>query len=548
MQVGDKAGRLPVNAELVNIQRLIARYYEEIPDSSDPLQAVVFGTSGHRGSPLLRSYTRSHIAAIAQAIAELRRSWGATGPLFIGIDTHALSEPALHTAIEVLCANNVEIVAAADFAYTPTPVISREIVRHNFGRTEALADGIIITPSHNPPTDGGFKYNPPLGGPANPFFTEPIAKRANEILKNGNREVKHLNWQEAMASPCLHFKDMLTPFVEELAQVIDLPAIKASGLKIAVNPQGGASLRYWDRINALYGINVDIINRDIDPNFSFIPYDYDNHQRMDCMSPYTMKPLLAVRDSYDLCIANDPDADRHGIVTREGLLPSNHYLTSIMHYLCHHREKWPQGCGVGKTIGASMMMDKVIEDADFKVYETPIGFKWFSEGLFKQQLVFGCEESAGASYLDFAGRPFTTDKDGFLAGLIGAELCAVSGRDLVSYYQELTTKFGDPAYGRIDEPTTAEGKRAFVHLTEKSVTDTELAGCRILQVMTKASGNQAPIGGIKVLADGCWFSARPSGTENIYKIYYESFFGPEHLAKVRKEAVNIVTRALSSAD
>ncbi len=548
MQIGNKAGRLPENNELVNIQRLIARYYEEAPDMQDPLQRVVFGTSGHRGSPLNRTYTQRHIAAIAQAIAELRTSWGATGPLFIGIDTHALSEPALHTALEVLCANHIEVVAAPDFAYTPTPVISREIVRYNFGRNSALADGIIITPSHNPPTDGGFKYNPPLGGPASPFFTEPIARRANEILEQDCKAVKRLSWAQTCVCPDLHFKDMLTPFVQELASVINMKAINASGLKIAVNPQGGTALAYWDRINEIYGLQVDIINRAIDPNFTFIPYDYDNHQRMDCMSPYTMKPLLAVKDNYDLCIANDPDADRHGLVTREGLLPSNHYLTSIMHYLCHNREHWPRNCGVGKTIGASMLMDKVITDAGYSVYETPIGFKWFSEGLFKQQLCFGCEESAGASYLDMSGKPFTTDKDGFLAGLAGAELCAVSGLDLVTYYHKLTQQFGDPAYGRIDEPTTAQGKQAFVHLTEKSVSATKLAGCEIKQVLTAAPGNHAPIGGIKVIADKCWFSARPSGTENLYKIYYESFLGPEHLALVRKEAVDMVTRALNCAN
>ena len=337
---------------------------------------------------------------------------------------------------------------------------------------------------------------------------------------------------------------MMTPFVDELKNVINLKAIKESKLKIAVNPQGGASLDYWDRIIEKYGIDVTIINRKIDPTFSFIPFDYDDNIRMDCMSPYTMKPLVAVKDDYDLCIANDPDADRHGLVTREGLLNSNHYLSSIMHYLCHNRPNWPKNAGVGKTIGATIMMDKIITDAGYKVYETPIGFKWFSEGLFKQELVFGCEESAGASYLDLNGCPFTTDKDGFLAGLIGAELCAVSGLDLVSYYRKLTEKFGDPYYGRIDEITTPEGKKAFVNLTEKSVTQDTLAGQKILKVMTKAPGNNAEIGGIKVLADNCWFSARPSGTENIYKIYYESFLGQDHLIKVKEDAVNIVNQAI----
>ena len=398
-----RAGILASNFPLTNIQRLISLYYEVTPNLSDPLNAVVFGTSGHRGSPNNGSYTQSHIAAITQAIADLRKEWQITGPLFIGMDTHALSEPALHTALEVLCANGVETVVANDFAYTPTPVISREIVRHNFGRKDNLADGIIITPSHNPPHDGGFKYNPPLGGPASPFYTKPIADRANAILQNGNKEVKQLSWQETLQSPNLHFKDMMTPFVDELKNVINLKAIKESKLKIAVNPQGGASLDYWDRIIEKYGIDVTIINRKIDPTFSFIPFDYDDNIRMDCMSPYTMKPLVAVKDDYDLCIANDPDADRHGLVTREGLLNSNHYLSSIMHYLCHNRPNWPKNAGVGKTIGATIMMDKIITDAGYKVYETPIGFKWFSEGLFKQELVFGCEESAGASYLDLNG-------------------------------------------------------------------------------------------------------------------------------------------------
>ena len=539
-----RAGILASNFPLTNIQRLISLYYEVTPNLSDPLNAVVFGTSGHRGSPNNGSYTQSHIAAITQAIADLRKEWQITGPLFIGMDTHALSEPALHTALEVLCANGVETVVANDFAYTPTPVISREIVRHNFGRKDNLADGIIITPSHNPPHDGGFKYNPPLGGPASPFYTKPIADRANAILQNGNKEVKQLSWLETLQSPNLHFKDMMTPFVDELKNVINLKAIKESKLKIAVNPQGGASLDYWDRIIEKYGIDVTIINRKIDPTFSFIPFDYDDNIRMDCMSPYTMQPLIdrVLKEGFDFGIANDPDADRHGVVTSRGLLNSNCYLSSMIDYLLSTRE-YPAG-KVGKTIGASMFMDRVIKAHGREVFETPIGFKWFAKGLFDRELVFGCEESAGASFLDFKGRPFTTDKDGFLAGLIGAELCAASGLDLVSYYKKLTEKFGDPYYGRIDEITTPEGKKAFVNLTEKSVTQDTLAGQKILKVMTKAPGNNAEIGGIKVLADNCWFSARPSGTENIYKIYYESFLGPDHLIKVKEDAVNIVNQAI----
>ena len=538
-----KAGIPAWKFPLTNIQRLISLYYENTPDLSNSQNLVTFGTSGHRGTPNNSSYTIHHIAAITQAIATLRKEWGIEGPLFIGMDTHALSEPALHTALEVLCANNIETVVAKDFEYTPTPVISREIVRHNLSK-DTLADGIIITPSHNPPHDGGFKYNPPLGGPADPFYTIPIAKLANELLKNNNREIKRLSWQETLNSPYLHFKDMQSPFIEELKQVINLSAIKDSKLKIAVNPQGGASLKYWDAINDRYKIAVDIINRKIDPTFSFMPFDYDDNIRMDCMSPYTMKPLIEVKDSYDLCIANDPDADRHGIVTKEGLLNSNHYLSSILHYLCHNRQKWPHDRAVGKTIGATMMMDKIIEDAGYKVYETPIGFKWFSKGLFKQKLVFACEESAGASFLDMEGKPFTTDKDGFLAGLIGAELCAISNCSLVDYYQKLTQKFGNPYYGRIDEITTPEGKLAFAKLTDKSVQQDTLAGQKILKVMTKAAGNGADIGGIKVLADKCWFSARPSGTENIYKIYYESFISQDHLAQVKDAAVSIVNKAI----
>lgn len=540
-----RAGLPAENFPLTNIQQLVSLYYEMRPDLNDPLNDVVFGTSGHRGTPYNGSYTESHIAAITQAIADLRKEQNITGPLFIGIDTHALSEPALHTALEVLCANDVEVVIANDFAYTPTPVISREIVRYNFANKGVLADGIIITPSHNPPHDGGFKYNPPHGGPASPFYTKPIAERANAILKNANKDVKRLSWKETLQSTNLHQKDMLSQFVTELRNVINMDAVKQSGLKIGVNPQGGSSLAYWDRIIEEYGLNVSIINRKIDPTFAFMPFDYDDNIRMDCMSPYTMKPLLAVREQFDMCIANDPDADRHGIVTKEGLLNSNHYLSSVMHYLCHNRKNWPKQAGVGKTIGATLMMDKIIEDAGYSVYETPIGFKWFSEGLFGQKLVFGCEESAGASFLDFNGCPFTTDKDGFLAGLIGAELCAVSGCDLVSYYKKLTEKFGDPAYGRIDEITTPEGKKAFVNLTEKSVEQNTLAGQKILQVMTEAAGNKAAIGGIKVLADKCWFSARPSGTENIYKIYYESFLGSDHMELVRKDAVNIVNKAIN---
>ncbi|MBO8415735.1 MAG: alpha-D-glucose phosphate-specific phosphoglucomutase [Proteobacteria bacterium] len=544
--MGRRSGIRADHFELANIQRLSALYYEMLPDADNPLNEVVFGTSGHRGTPLNASFTQKHIEAITQAIVQQRRKCHITGPLFIGLDTHALSECALHTALEVLCANEVETVVQNDFAYTPTPVISREIVRWNLSHPDRPADGIIITPSHNPPQDGGFKYNPPHGGPASPEYTAPIAAAANEILKNGCKAVHRLTWQQTQGSPCLHFKDMRTPYVTELASVINLQDIAGSGLKIAVNPQGGASLLYWDQIAEQYQLNLEVINRRIDPTFSFMPYDYDDNIRMDCMSPYTMQPLIELKDKFDFCIANDPDADRHGIVTRQGLLNSNKYLCSIIHYLCRSRQNWPADAAVGKTIGASIMMDKIIEDAGRKVFETPIGFKWFSGGLFRRELVFGCEESAGASYLDLNGRPFTTDKDGFLAGLIGAEMCAVSGLSADDYYARLTGRFGTPYYGRIDAITTPEGKQAFAKLTEKSVTSTMLAGQPIKAVMTRAPGNQAPIGGIKVLAENCWFSARPSGTENIYKIYFESFISPEHLQQVREDAVNIVNHAIKS--
>lgn len=542
-QVDKKAGQYAYNYPLTNIPRLISRYYENDVDMTNAQQRITFGTSGHRGCPFSNSYTKAHIEAITQAICNLRKEWKISGPLFIGMDTHAISEAALCTAIEVLVANDVEVVMDIDFNYTPTPVISRNIVRHNLQNKDKLADGIIITPSHNPPFDGGFKYNPPHGGPADPRYTKPIEDLANKILENNNKDVKKISLKKALSMPNLHQKDMRCEFVDELSHVINMKAIADANVKYAVNPQGGSSLKYWELILEKYKHNVTIVNKKIDPTFQFMPYDYDGNIRMDCMSPYTMKPLLDYKDDFIMCIANDPDGDRHGVVTKEGLLNSNHYLCSMINYLCQHRENWPKDCMIGKTIGASTLMEIIAKANNRQAYETPIGFKWFSQGLFDKKLCFGCEESAGASFLDFNGNPFTTDKDGFLAGLIGAEIIAVTGQDLVSYYQSITSKLGSPFYGRMDVIATPEQKKAFANLTEKSVQSNTLAGQKILHVFSKAKGNNAPIGGIKVEAENCFFSARPSGTENIYKIYYESFISESHLEQVRLEAIDIVNKA-----
>lgn len=542
MTVDSKAGIEACNFNLVNIADVVSLYYENKIECSNDKYAIAFGTSGHRGSSRDGTYTRAHIEALTQAIVILRDKWGHTGPVFLGHDTHALSECAYKTALEVLCANRVDTVVACNFEVTPTPVISRQIVKHNLN-SDRLSDGIIITPSHNPPEDGGFKYNPPHGGPASTYYTRQIETLANEILKDGNKAVVSLPWNEAVKSEYVHFKNMQHDYVEDLALTINMQEIAASNIALAVNPQGGSSLAYWQEIEDFYGIRLNIVNKRIDSSFSFMPYDYDGKIRMDCMSPYTMKPLTSMTDSFDFAIANDPDADRHGVVTKKGLVNSNHYLCCMMHYLLQSRKKWPQGRAVGKTIGASLMMDSIIKSSNFNVYETPIGFKWFSQGLFATDLVFGCEESAGASFLDFNGVPFVTDKDGFTAGLIGAELMAASSMSIDEYYAYLQSCFGEFFYGRDDVPITKEQKEAFKSLNESSISKDTLAGSKITKVLVKAPGNNEDIGGIKVVCEDGFFSARPSGTENLYKIYYESSKSSSHAKELHDDAVYIVNKA-----
>lgn len=541
MTVDSKAGILASNFPLVNLPDIVSLYYENNIDVNDPKVKIAFGTSGHRGSSADGTYTKAHIEAITQAIVILRNKWGHKGPLFLGKDTHALSECAFKTAIEVLTANGIDVVVANNFEVTPTPVISREIVRYNQTH-DSLADGIIITPSHNPPQDGGFKYNPPHGGSATTDYTKEIETLANSIFLNHNKDVKTQLFNDALKSNYLHTKNMQSEYVHELSNVIDMKAIANANINIAVNPQGGTSLCYWQEIEDFYKIKLNIINTKIDPTFQFIPYDYDGNIRMDCMSPYTMKPLIDIKDSFDFAIANDPDGDRHGVVTSLGLLNSNHYLSSMMHYLLKNRANWSQKA-VGKTIGASLMMDKIIESFGFKVYETPIGFKWFGKGLFNGDLVFGCEESAGASFLDFNAKAFTTDKDGFLAGLIGAEIMAHTNGSLDDYYKKLESEYGHFYYGRDDVLITKEQKSAFANLNESSITQDSLANGKILKVMTNAFGNNEPIGGVKVVTENGFFSARPSGTENLYKIYYESQVSNEHAKAIHDDAVEIVNKA-----
>lgn len=558
-KVHPRAGILASEFPLVDIDSIIAKFYDGNFDVNDPTKLISFGTSGHRGTSLDGTYTFKHIEALAQAIVICRRQWNINGPIFIGYDTHALSYPAFKIVVGVLVANGVEVITETEGRYCPTPVISHAIVDHNrhiLGDAKAvsglkpspeykLADGIIITPSHNPPQDGGFKYNPYHGGPAAPVFTSLIEKTANELLKNSNHDVKEMSFEAALKEPNLHFKPMCLDYAKALNKSIDFKVIKESNLRLCVNPQGGTSLSVWEHILDLYGLNLAILNRTIDPTFKFMPYDYDGNIRMDCMSPYTMWPLVNKRDSYDFGIANDPDSDRHGVVTKQGLLPSNKYLPVIIDYLLKTRNygKADKFLKVGKTIGAGMLLDKVIRSHQAEVYETPIGYKWFAEGLYNEELVFGCEESAGVSFLDREGNVFVTDKDGFTAGLIGAEIMAQTGKDLDSLYEDIEERFGQAFYDRDDVLISKAQKLAFKNLTEKSITSTTLADSPIKKVLTNAEGNNAAIGGIKVVAENCFFSARPSGTENLYKIYYESFVSKEHAARVHDEAVEIIAKA-----
>lgn len=547
MALHPNAGKKARDEDLVNIPRLMALYYLNRPDVDNPEQQVAFGTSGHRGTSLNSSFTETHIAAISQAIAEYRAKENITGPLYIGMDTHALSEAALATAVEVLGANGVEVRIEKDHGYTPTPSISHAILTYNKGRTSGLADGIVITPSHNPPTDGGFKYNPTDGGPAGTEITSWVQNRANDIIRGGLKDVKRVPYEKAIKLPNVKEYDMLHEYVEDLGSVLDLEAISKSGVKIGVDPLGGSGLFYWDVIAARYNLNIKVVNYKVDPTFSFMCIDRDGKIRMDCSSPYAMAGLIAMKDDFDIAFGNDPDYDRHGIVCHSGLMNPNHYLSAAINYIYTHRENWPKAAMVGKTVVSSSMMNRVAEGLGRKAYEVPVGFKWFVPRLFDQSLAFGCEESAGASFLKKDGSVWSTDKDGIIAALLSAEILAVTGKDPAEHYKALTEKYGNPVYNRIDAPATPKQKAALKKLDPSAVEASTMAGEAITEKLTRAAGNGAEIGGLKVVTENGWFAARPSGTENIYKIYMESFKGPEHLAKIEKEATQIVDAALKKA-
>jgi phosphoglucomutase len=543
------AGRPAPRELLVDVARLEREYYECRPDVSDPDQMVSFGTNGHRGSPLRGTFTEAHILAITQAICDYRRSQGTDGPLYMGKDTHALSGPAQRTALEVLAANGVETVIQKDDGVTPTPVISRAILVYNRGRRVHFADGIVITPSHNPPEDGGFKYNSTKGGPADTDVTGWVEDRANELLRAGNTGVKRVPFSTAMSAHETHQVDFLLPYVQDLRNVVDMPAIRGAGLKLGVDPLGGAARPYWEPINSMYGLDIVIVNPRIDPTFSFMTVDHDGRIRMDCSSPYAMARLVGLKDQFQVAFANDPDSDRHGIVTPSaGLMNPNHYLAVAIRYLLTHRRNWLATAAVGKTVVSSSMIDKVVEKLGQRLCETPVGFKWFVPGLFEGSCCFGGEESAGASFLRFDGTVWTTDKDGPIMDLLAAEITAVTGKDPGEHYRELAAEFGTSYYTRIDAPATPEQKSRLQRLSPEAVKESDLAGERITAKLTRAPGNNAPIEGLKVVAASGWFAARPSGTENIYKIYAESFKDQTHLNAMVSEAQEIVNNALDSAE
>jgi phosphoglucomutase len=543
------AGKLAPKELLVDVARLEKEYFERLPDLDDPTQRVSFGTSGHRGSPLRGTFNEAHILAITQAICEYRSLQGTDGPLYMGKDTHAVSEPAQRTALEVLAANNVETIIQQDNGITPTPVISRAILVYNRGRKEKdhLADGIVITPSHNPPEDGGFKYNPPNGGPADTDVTRWVENRANELLRAANVGVKRIPFAKAIKSATTHQEDFVLPYVRDLKNVVDMDAIRGAHLKLGVDPLGGASLPYWEPINSIYGLDIVVTNTKIDPTFSFMTVDHDGKIRMDCSSPYAMARLVSLKDQYQLAFGNDTDADRHGIVTPvSGLMNPNHYLAVAIGYLLTHRPQWRDTVAVGKTLVSSSMIDRVVKKLGRTLSEVPVGFKWFVPGLVDGSYCFGGEESAGASFLRLDGTAWTTDKDGPIMDLLAAEITARTGKDPGEHYRELTGEFGIPHYTRIDAPATPEQKAKLEKLTPDAVKESDLAGEPITAKLTKAPGNDAPIGGLKVVAESGWFAARPSGTENIYKIYAESFKSQTHLKAILREAEEMVNNALGS--
>jgi len=547
MSLSPWAGKSAEPSMLVNVPRLLTAYYTYRPDPAVPAQGVAFGTSGHRGSAFAHSFNEAHILAMSQAICLYRQQEHIDGPLFLGIDTHALSESAFASALEVLAANGVEVMIDEQGGYTPTPVISHAILRHNQGRTSGLADGIVITPSHNPPEDGGFKYNPPHGGPAHTHVTAWIQTQANALLSHDLKGVKRLPFEQAQRASTTHRYDYMDAYIGDLTSVVDLEILRSANLNLGVDPLGGAGVHYWGLISDRYQLPLTVVNDAVDPTFRFMTLDWDGKIRMDCSSPYAMQRLIALKDRFDVAWACDTDHDRHGIVSRSsGLLNPNHFLAVAIWYLFRHRPRWPEAAGVGKTVVSSGLIDRVAAKLGRRLFEVPVGFKWFVDGLLDGSLAFGGEESAGASFLRRDGTVWTTDKDGMIMGLLAAEMTAVMGRDPGDLYQQLTRELGEPVYQRIDAPATPEQKRLMAQLSPQQVTATELAGEKITSMLTTAPGDNAPIGGLKVMTANGWFAARPSGTEDVYKIYAESFQGETHLRRLIDEAQALIDKALAA--
>ncbi|WAL62335.1 phosphoglucomutase (alpha-D-glucose-1,6-bisphosphate-dependent) [Thermocoleostomius sinensis A174] len=547
-KISPLAGKPAPADSLIDVAKLLQEYYTIHPEPTNPLQKVSFGTSGHRGSAANGTFNEDHILAVSQAVAEYRRSKGIDGPLYMGMDSHALSGPAQKTALEVLAAHGIDVYMAPTEGYaqyTPTPVVSHAILTYNQGRTNGLADGIIITPSHNPPSDGGFKYNPSSGGPADPEITKWIQERANELMANGNKEVQRMPYESALKASTTHIYDYITPYVNDLETIIDLEAIRTADIRIGVDPLGSSNIAYWEPIANRYGLNLTIVNRTIDPTFSFMTVDWDGKIRMDCSSPYAMASLVNVKDDYDIAFGNDTDSDRHGIVTPSvGLMNPNHFLSVAIRYLFTSRANWPANSAIGKTLVSSSMIDRVAKDIGRQLCEVPVGFKWFVAGLLDGSFGFGGEESAGASFLRKNGTVWTTDKDGIIMDLLAAEITAKTGKDPGLHYQDLTDRLGKPYYTRVDSPASPELKAKLSKLSAEDVKASTLAGEPITAKLTKAPGNDAAIGGLKVTTDNGWFAARPSGTENVYKLYAESFKSEEHLSAIITEAEQIVSSAM----
>ncbi|MGS2719976.1 phosphoglucomutase (alpha-D-glucose-1,6-bisphosphate-dependent) [Paraglaciecola aestuariivivens] len=549
MALHPEAGKPATKQQLINVAKLVSAYYSLKPEKGNSAQAVTFGTSGHRGSALLKTFNDTHIAAICQALAEYRQANNITGPLYMGMDTHALSEAAFSTAVEVFAANNIALVVQENRGYTPTPVISHAILEHNQNAGGDKADGVVITPSHNPPEDGGFKYNPPHGGPADSDVTGLIQKRANELIDQDLQGVKRIGLEQAYQSELVKEIDFSENYIAQLEQVVDMQAIAKAGLVLGTDPLGGAGLAYWDKIAARYGLNIQVVNDSVDQQFSFMHRDKDGKIRMDCSSPYAMSGLIQLKDKFDLAFGNDPDFDRHGIVSGSaGLMNPNHYLAVAIHYLYQHRPDWPQNVKVGKTLVSSSMIDRVVQGLGRELAEMPVGFKWFVQGLLNSEIGFAGEESAGGIFLRRNGKTWATDKDGFILCLLAAEILAVTGKNPAEHYAELTQKYAAPVYTRIDVPASHEQKQALSKMDKQAIQSTELAGEAILQIQTHAPGNNAAIGGVKVSTENGWFAARPSGTENIYKIYAESFNGEEHLKVLINEAQDLVEQVFKSAN